>query len=105
MKGADYCSLYREIHYYEVHYNKIWVYIENLSISYIRWNKLKSISILNLNSLQKEMQKLSISNALSLSNSIENRKSLTLNLLPFIDKTKIPLRSLISLNDFMHLVA
>ena len=27
MKGAGFCSLYREIHYYEIHYNEIWVYI------------------------------------------------------------------------------
>ena len=26
MKGAGFCSLYREIHYYEIHYNEIWVY-------------------------------------------------------------------------------
>ena len=27
MKGAGFCSLYQDIHYIEVHYNKIWVYL------------------------------------------------------------------------------
>ena len=39
--GAGFCSLYHEIHYIEVHYIKVWAYIENLQGGPLHYHVLK----------------------------------------------------------------